>query len=187
MQIKLLILLGVILLTGCYTLPKCCESRLQIQVQPRLSFAPVADKQRTVFIAMQQPEPLPIHEYLSKFMRQKGYKVVANPQKAHFLLQGRVLKLKKIQGKSCTRYQITTKLQVIEHKIRFIKEHLPAAPFNPYLVYGRFTREFLSQVQGYNDYHLRIIATADGMHLSFPEASCALSKETARAIANVLQ
>lgn len=87
---------AIITLTGCAATQTAIEHR-NLSVQTRMSetiyLEPVSEIQKTVFVSIKNTsdKDLDINPSLRHTLSARGYKVVGNPQQAHYLLQGNIL------------------------------------------------------------------------------------------------
>lgn len=92
---------GITLLTGCAATQTAIEHR-NLESNTRLSktifLDPVAASQKTIFIAVKNTseEQVDISKQLRQSLTSHGYRVVSNPNQAHYMLQANVLKIGKM-------------------------------------------------------------------------------------------
>lgn len=91
----------VVLLTSCAATQTALEHRT-LETDTKLSqtvfLDPVAPSQKTIFIAIKNTsqESLSVEKPLAQALSEHGYKVVTNPDKAHYMLQANILKVGKM-------------------------------------------------------------------------------------------
>ena len=98
---KLLIVISVSLLGGCSAIDKSIKYG-SLDVQTKMSetvfLDPVADDQRTVVLQIRNTsdkKDLDLVSEIKMAIEEKGYKIVTDPRKAHFMIQANVLQVGK--------------------------------------------------------------------------------------------
>lgn len=92
---------AIVLLASCAATSTVIEHR-NLETDTKLSqtvfLDPVAPSKKTIFIAVKNTsqESLTVDESLKNALEEHGYKVVNNPEKAHYMLQANVLQVGKM-------------------------------------------------------------------------------------------
>lgn len=93
---KMILVSTIAVLAGCSATQTALEYR-NLSVQTRMSetiyLEPVSATQKTVYVSIKNTsdKEMDINPSLHHALTAKGYKVVSNPQNAHYLLQGNIL------------------------------------------------------------------------------------------------
>ena len=88
----------MLLLTGCAATQVAIEHK-DLKANSKMSetifLDPVPQNQKTVMVSIKNPSDKPVHirNQVVASLKQKGYKVVNNPNHAHYLLQANILKV----------------------------------------------------------------------------------------------
>ena len=97
------LMMGVLLLTGCGAVQKSIKYS-DLDVQTKMSetvfLDPVADDQKTVVLQVRNTSgqsTFSMENELRQALESKGYRVVSNPDQAHYMLQANVLQIGRIR------------------------------------------------------------------------------------------
>ena len=94
---SMILLLVIAILTGCqaaYTSIEKRDLRIEVKQQDTIFTDPVPQSQKTIYVSVRNTSgnaDLNLKPALKTAIRQTGYRVVENPDKAHFILQVNVL------------------------------------------------------------------------------------------------
>lgn len=98
---RMLVLVAVALLSGCTAMHTAVNKR-ELDVQTRMSasimMTPVEPEQRTVFVQVRNSSSEPsfdLQQDITAAIEKRGYRIVSDPQQAHFWLQANVLSVAK--------------------------------------------------------------------------------------------
>lgn len=95
-------LVGALVLSGCVSTTNNLVSGSKLDVSTQMSATvwldPVAADKRTVFLDIRNTsdKELTVAERIKSTLEGKGYKIVSDPEQAHFWLQGNILKVEKM-------------------------------------------------------------------------------------------
>lgn len=95
-------LVGTLVLTGCVSTTNNLVSGSKLDVSTQMSATvwldPVSADKRTVFLDIRNTsdKELTVSERIKTTLEGKGYRIEADPEKAHFWLQGNILKVDKM-------------------------------------------------------------------------------------------
>lgn len=99
------VILGVALLSGCTAMSTAISHR-NLEVETKMSntifLDPVAPDQRTVYVEVKNTSDkssFDIDKMVKSDILAKGYKIVNDPNKAHYMLQANILKIEKMPQK----------------------------------------------------------------------------------------
>lgn len=103
MKLQPTLLLGVFLLMGCSAVQKGIKYS-DLDVQTKMSdtvfLDPVAPEQKTVVIQIRNTSDQPtfsVENEIKQAVESKGYRVVSNPDHAHYMLQANVLQIGRVR------------------------------------------------------------------------------------------
>jgi outer membrane lipoprotein SlyB len=98
---KIILLFSILAITSCAAMSTAISKR-NLDVQTKMSntifLDPVADNQKTIFLQIRNTSDKPefsITNEIKEKMIAKGYKVVNDPDKAHYILQANILQVGK--------------------------------------------------------------------------------------------
>lgn len=193
--VSLMILSIIISVNGCAS-RQIAQQPYFLDVQtsqsPHYHLTPKNLAQRRVYINIKPLSALTI--YLEKNLRAKHYTVVKNPKNADYIVQGGILKNGIInegpirianKTNNIIAYQMIAQFQITERLEIATKKSIISEPFNPFLVYGVFRREVVSNTNSSNYYNFRIISRAEKIDLDKKKANHVLEKAIANALGDV--